>query len=485
MDWFSTAVSRTAVAAYVLVMGALVVRASRRPRSLSEHAVGGRDVSGVIAGLSFAAQLTSVATFLVNPGFVYAYGLSAFYGYALSGPLGIVTGLLLLAGRFRSYGARVRALTVPHWIGARYESSALRVSLSALSMALITFATLIVVALSLLLSELLAVPPHVLAAALTALPAAGVMIGGATGHVWTNTAQVAVMVVVALVLLAAGVPHLVSDPGPIARLAAADPDLVRPVNPGSPYFRSFLEVFVCNFVVGIAVVCQPHVLGKALYLRGRDEMPAFFATACVATGLFSAILVTGVWARLTLPPGLPIDRAMPAWIAATFPPGVQILIALGLLSAGLSTLEGILHALSAVCASDIYPLLTRAPSERGALRAGRAGLAAFALATMALAQWQLDHPTGATVGVFAQYGAYLLLSASFVPLVFGMFARRVRPGAVMAGVASAVGAYLGVALLEITPFHNNPAVLATIAILAGVTATALGSLAPRLPYANT
>jgi Na+/proline symporter len=253
LGWF-------AIAVYFFVTGALAIRGARRTRSVATYAVGDRNIPAWVIGLSLAAQLTSVATFVVNPGLVYAFGLPALLGYGVAAGLGIMLGLAVLSRRFRRQGVRVQALTVPQWIGARFESTALRALFAVLSLALVTFATLIVVALAVVLARLLNLPADRVAVALTAIVVAGVMVGGATGHAWTNAVQASIMVVVALVMIGRGLPLLTGEPGLAARLIAIDPAFLSAANPATPYFRNVFEVFVCNFLVGVAIVCQPHVL---------------------------------------------------------------------------------------------------------------------------------------------------------------------------------------------------------------------------------
>ncbi|HSM50513.1 MAG TPA: sodium:solute symporter [Thermoanaerobaculia bacterium] len=426
-----------------------------------------------------AAQLTSVATFVINPGLVHAFGLSALLGYGVAAALGITLGLLLLAPRFREQGARVQALTVPQWIGARFGSPGLRAAFAFLSLGLLAFATLIVVALALVLSNLLGQPPALLAVALVAVAVGGVVLGGATGHAWTNAVQASIMVLVALLLIGKGLPLLGGEPGLLARLAAIDPNLARPVNPASPYFRSIFEVFACNFLVGLAIVCQPHILGKALYLREARDMRRFLGAAIACGIAFSSVLVTGFWARLALDQALPIDRVIPAWIATSFSPALQVLVSIGMLCAGLSTLEGIFLALSAILSVDVYALLGRGGAERGALRFGRGGLVLLGIVAAGLALWQLEHPTGGSVAIFAQYGVYLLFTGSFLPLACGMFVPRASRRLVAMGVAASVGGYVLTALFRLGPYFNNPAFLATVGIVAGWSVVGAGLLLAR------
>jgi sodium/pantothenate symporter len=467
-----------ALLAYFLVTSGLAARAARRTRSVAAYAVGTRDIPAAVIGLSLAVQLTSVATFVVNPGLVYAYGFSALLGYGVAAGTGIMLGLTVFSRRFRRHGTRVQALTVPQWIGARFEAPALRATFAVLSLGLVTFATLIVVALALVFSPLLGLPPHVIAIGLTAVVVGGVMAGGATGHAWTNAAQAAVMLVVAVVMLGAGLP-LLAGGDLVGRLAAVDPRLVGAVNPTSPFFRNIFEVFICNFVVGLAIVCQPHVISKALYLREDRDVRRFLLTAIACGVVFTSVLATGLWARLTVEGVTRIDRAIPTWIVTTFPPELQVLVAIGLLCAGLSTLEGILLALSSIVSVDVYPMLVRGGTDRAALRAGRIGLAAAAVAAAGLAVWQIEHPTAGTVAIFAQYGVYLLFSASFVPLACGMFVPHAGARSVGAAVAAAVATYFLIAIFRVTPLHNNPAFLATMAIVAGWGALGAGLMLQR------
>jgi len=82
-----------------------------------------------------------------------------------------------------------------------------------------------------------------------------------------------------------------------------------------------------------------------------------------------------------------------------------------------------------------------------------------------LAIYQMKNPTGGSVAIFAQYGIYCLFSASFAPVVFGLFARSVSAPLAIASALSAVVVYVGISLGQLGPMHNNPAVLSAFAIL--------------------
>ena len=442
---------------YAVVAAALAIRGAKRTATVASYAVGGRDLPPWVVGLSLSAQLTSVATFVVNPGLVAHYGLAALLGYGVAAGFGITVGLMVLSGPFRETGARVMALTIPQWIGTRWESKGLRVAFSGLSLGLLAFATLIVVALALVLSRLLGVPAEMVAAGILLYVLLAMAMGGATAHAWINAVQAIVMLVVAVLLVGTAVGQAAPFGGVLARLAA--------VNPGSPFFRNVFEVFFCNLLVGLAIVGQPHILSKALYLADGRQVRRYLGVAIGAGLVFMAVLWVGIAARLTLPELPRIDLVVPAWLAGTFGPGLSVVVAIGLVCAGLSTLEGIFLALASILSVDVHPLLPGAKPEK-ALRFGRFGLVGVALVCLFLARWQLAHPTGGSVAIFAQYGIYLLFTASSVPLVAGMFLPRARRGAVILSAAVAVAVYVVAGTLKLGTLSNNPAVLATWGLLA-------------------
>lgn len=450
---------------YVVVAAAFAIRGARKSSSVASYAVGSRDLPPWVVGLSLSAQLTSVATFVVNPGLVAHFGLAALLGYGVAAGSGITIGLAVLSGPFRETGARVMALTIPQWIGTRWESKGLRIAFVVLSTGLLAFATLIVVALALVLASLLGVPAVAVAAAVLVYVLLAMAMGGATAHAWINAVQALIMIVVGLLLVGTAFGQAAPFGGVLPRLAEIQPSLATAVNPASPYFRNLFEVFFCNFLVGLAIVGQPHILSKALYLSDGRQVKRYLGVAIGAGVVFMAVLWVGLAARLSLPALPRIDLVVPTWIGASFGPGLSVVVAIGIVCAGLSTLEGIFLALASILSVDVHPLLPGARPEK-ALRFGRIGLAVVAVVCLLLARWQIAHPTGGSVAIFAQYGIYLLFTASSVPLVAGMFLPRARRGGVALAAAAAVVVYVAAGTLKLGALSNNPAVLATWGLLA-------------------
>src|SRR5699024_1410134 len=91
----------------------------------------------------------------------------------------------------------------------------------------------------------------------------------------------------------------------------------------------------------------------------------YLVTAMVVSSLFFAVLITGIFARLTLEgPVLAPDVVIATYMVERFTPLLRALVMLGVLSAGFSTMEGILVALSSIFSNDLL---------RNLLPAGRSG----------------------------------------------------------------------------------------------------------------
>ncbi len=492
------AMAWVAVGIYVAVTIALTIRGALKTKDLKSFAVGSKDIPPVFVGLSLAAQLTSVATFVVNPGLIYKYGVAGLLGFALAAPCGVMLGLVLFSKRFLTVGGRVAALTVPQWIGKRYESPMMQYLFAVISLALVAFAVLIVVGLAYALGQALGVPAFLpgeaggaavynpqftwLIAVVVGFVFTYMMIGGVNTSAYTNALQAIVMFVVAIILLGSGVHLFFDGEGFLTRLAAIDPNLVSVTNAASPYFRNLFEIFFCNFLVGIAIVCQPHVVAKVLYLKNEEQVTSYLLTATLVGLVFSFLMIVGLYARLTLPPIDRMDLVVPTYVAATFSPIVQVVIMLGILCAGLSTLEGLLLSLSTIFSTDMFlPLLKRGRSDlapeaeadlgRQALFYGRLLLVVTALVIIWLSVGQVQNPVGGSVAIFGMYGVYFLFTTTFFPLAAGMFLPNVGRQAVFVGVVVSGLTYLGIAWFQVTTMHNNPAFLASMAIVMGWLAT--------------
>lgn len=445
------------IALYMGVILFFVIRGAMKIKNISDYAIGSIKFSPTAVALSLAASMTSAATFVINPGFIANYGLSGVLSYGIVLPLASMVSLAVLTKSFRKYGASVKALTLAQWIGERYHSRNYSIIMGFLGLLLLTFIVLIAVAVTQVLSQALNANPHYVLLGIVIFVFGYMMFGGANSMVYTNTIQALIMVLVAIILLTSGFEHFSGGISSfLEKLRAIDPVLTKATNPGSPLFRDFYEIIFAQIIVGIAIVVQPHIITKSLLLKSEKDVNRFLTVAIATEMLFFLVVFAGLYARLTFPDltmggeVLKNDTIIPAYVVHMFANNnlavvIGLVVVLGLLSAGLSTLEGLIQSLSTTITSDIIkPLAGRYfKSDRSMITLNKTVIVVLAFLTVALSWKQISEPK-LSVGIFAQNGVYAYFAAAFVPVIFGIFYSRMKAWVALIGSITAIAVHFSV-----------------------------------------
>jgi sodium/pantothenate symporter len=396
-------------------------------------------------------------------------------------PIAAVVSLVLLTKGFRKFGSKVAALTMAQWMGQRYQSKGFALFFAFLSLLLITFIVLICVGISQVLSKALNVEAVWVLLGVVVFVFGYMMFGGANSMVYTNAIQAVAMLVVALILIGSGWEYFENGVnGFFAQLRSIDPALVQPLNPQSPLFRDWFEIIFCQMVVGIAVVCQPHILTKSLLLKSEADVNRYLVVGASVQFLFFLVVIAGLYARIEFPDmqttdgSIPPDALISTYVVSKFPVFISLILIFGLISAGMSTLEGLIQSLSSTITTDI--LMKIAPKDlRNRLKQPAYGIkvnkwviVALALVSFFFSYRQLVSPN-MSVAIFAQNGVYAYFSAAFIPVLFGMFFPKTDKRAVILASITALVVHFGIYYLGITPYMQavvkNPAISSAIAIL--------------------
>lgn len=485
----------------------LVSKGASKTKSISDYALGNVMFSPVAVGLSLAASMTSAATFVINPGFIANFGISGVISYAIALPLAAVVSLIVLTKSFRKFGETVKALTLAQWIGTRYNSKAFALLMGFFALLLMTFVVLIVVALTKVIATALQLNETGVMIGIVVFVFGYMMFGGANSMVYTNTIQAIIMILVAIILLVSGYSHFSEGiNGFMAKLASIDKYLVQPTNPASPLFRDYYEILFAQIIVGIAIVVQPHIITKSLLLKSDRDVNKFLITAVVVELLFFSVVIAGLYARLTFPDlsfdgkALGNDSIIPTYVRQIFSSGVLsvvvgLFVVLGLIAAGMSTLEGLIQSVSTTITADLVKPLAgkRIKKESQLVSINKWAIIAMALVTILLSYKQLMQPK-LSVGIFAQNGVYAYFSAAFIPVIFGIFLKNVRTRTAMLASITAIVVHFslyyllpmavdqyGIDLGFFTKFMEgkvrNPAIASSAAI---VISTITGLIAWRL-----
>jgi sodium/pantothenate symporter len=418
-------------------------RGHLKTKDFSSFAIGAGDLSPFVVGVTLAASTASAATFIINPGFVYVNGLAGFMHLGLSVYLGFMTMLILLSFRFRRRGEEMRALTIPDWIGKRFGSKSFSLYFAIINLLSFAFIVLLVGGVSIVMQQLLGVS-NVVAVLITLSFVTGyVLFGGTYAHVFTNMFQGFLMILVTLVILWSGMKLMLSEPDLWARIRMKDPHLLGWVNPGSLLYKDFFSTYVAGFCIGGALVCQPHILTKALYVKSDRAVRDYIIVFGVVFLLFTLLLLAGFWAYLTVPEELFVDPSngafrqdlvMTVYLRMVFPDWLFTVISVVLLAAAMSTLDGLLVGISTITANDLALNLI---DKMGAGRRSQEKMMKLALRishmvliVIAVLVFLVTLHPPPLLGIFGQTGVYGLVLAAVPPLLAGVLFKKAPLGLV-------------------------------------------------------
>ncbi|QOJ27346.1 MAG: sodium:solute symporter [Ignavibacteriales bacterium] len=473
--------TRIVMALYAGLTIFLVIRGARKIKNIEDYAVGSILFSPYAVGLALAASMTSAATFIINPGLIAYYGISGFISYGVVLPVASMTSLVFLTKSFRRHGTTVKALSMAQWMGTRYNSKGYGLFFAFTSLLLITFIVLICVGLTKVLAKALNFEEVYVLTGIAVFIFGYMMFGGANSMVYTNTIQALLMLIVAFILLGSGYEHFSEGvKGFLVRLEAVDANLVTLTNPESFLFRDFFEIIGSQLIIGVAIVCQPHIITKSLLLKSDKDVHRYLTTGVIVQTLFFLVVFAGLYARLSFPDlqingtVLKVDGVIPAYVISEFPVYVGIIVILGLMSAGISTLEGLIQSLATTITSDIIkPLFIKSKDESGTavrmLLINKMVIIGLGIAAVFLSYEQLINPN-VSVAIFAQNGVYAYFSAAFLPILLGMFVKNINRAIPIAASVTALIVHFSMFYLNLpVPFTlatgQNPGVSAAAAIL--------------------
>lgn len=450
----------------------------QKAKSIKGFAIGNKDMSPVLVGITMASSTASTALFVINPGFVYQHGMSAFLHFTFAA-FGSFAAVLLLTKKFRKSGDSMGSITIPGWIYDRYQHRGMSLFFAFTNLLMVTFVVLILVGSSYLLSAQFPVSPKAALVLCLFFVFSYVLMGGVYAHAYTNAFQGVMMFVISIFLFLQGWKHFGGDM--FGSLRSVGEHYASVYNPDSVLYTDFISVFLASFMVTFALMLQPHILTKVLYLKDDQQVNKFIWSTVVVGGGYSLILFIGFYAQLSGVDVAKQDLVVPTYLfmefsTGTIGPYISAFITVTLLAAGLSTLDGILVSLSAMTVNDIYHPFAKPESSEEYARRGLM-LSRLVLIGIGLVALLIAWEPPVLVGIFAYQGVYALASASLVPILAGILGPR---GIHVYWIfACAVVGLFGHLILNLSGTIYNPAVSSAYAMFASIGIYMLGYLHAR------
>lgn len=442
----------------------------RRTKNADDFAVARSSYGPWTLGLAVVATTASGSTFLGMPGLAYSVGFSSLW-YPIVYPIGIYMGMFLTAKLVKAVGDKFGNRSIPEFVGQRYDSDFLRVGLAIVSLLLMFYITAQLVAAATLFQTMMGFgyTPALILTAVVLLIYIGM--GGSHADILTDAVQglfmlaIAVMVVV-MFFVGAGI-----DGGAVAvndAVAAKNETggWNTLFNPEDPVTASAWLVFLL-FVAHLPFGVLPHIGNKFMALNNARQMRTFLMFVIVAGGVLPMMALGGILGAAVLDENVTPDAVIPTLFIELFPPVVAAFLAVGILSAILSTADGLVVSISQILANDLYrkTFAGNQPTEaveRNALVIGRIGVFLTLVGGVAMA-W--NPPEFLSIMLWIGIGG--IVSGMAGPIMIGSLWRRATKTAAITSFVVGVVGYAVIYLPFTNPLgvSNNPFAAAGYSVL--------------------
>ena len=452
-----------------------------KTKTEEDFAVARSSYGPFMLAFAFAATIASGATFMSLPGMAYSKGFAVLW-YPAVYPIAIYMGMFLAIKLIKRAGDRFKSNSMPEFMGQRYNSDFLRIAFSLLSLLLIYYIAAQIVAAATMFEVLLDLDYRTGIFLSVGVIALYIGMGGSHADIMTDGVQGIMMVIIALII--AGMFLLspgVEGTGPSAinqALVAEDPGLGwdNYFIPGDPIFGTF-GLIVLLFLAHIPFAMNPHIGKLAFALKDPKQIRTFLLIAIPMGSILGFTVLGGLHARALVGPELRPDAAIPVLFTELFPPFLAGMLGVGVLSAIMSTSDGLFIAIAVIFSNDLYkrtlaPRIHKNKSaeqiDRIALNISRVSIVVVGALAIMLA-W--NPPKFLAVLLWIGIGG--IVSGAAGPLLIGSLWRR---GTKAGAIASFLTGVLLYAYLYVIHGWKNPFGVAGTCVVAGAVVMVVVSL---------
>jgi sodium/proline symporter len=443
--------------------------AQRRIRHADDFATARGAYGPYFLALAFAASTASGATFLGSPALSYEWGLAANWGNFLY-PIGVYFGILISMRLIATSGNRFGNRSIPEYLGDRYQSDVMRLLVSLISLVLFFYLAGQLVSGVVMFEIMLGLDSDWALIITTLVLLIYILLGGAHADILTDGAQGAMMLllaVVVIVLTMTGYGIEGGFSGMLDNLEEQDSNLTTPLNPATPLYHSWWSIFVIAFA-HMPLGLLPHLGNKLWALDSKGDQMQFVKLAALFGLTLGMLGVGGLLARahfgdILYAAGANPNQSLPMLFIELFPTWLAALIGVGVLSAVMSTADGLVISSSQIIANDLYrrtivpitrPDLTAEQLDQRVLAISRVSTLVVLVICMVMA-WSLME---VNVALIVWIGVGGMMAAFAGPLVIGALWRGVTTKGAFAGLLGGFGVFIVLhsQILEPTWFIDTP-----------------------------
>ncbi|MGY0692411.1 sodium:solute symporter family protein [Virgibacillus sp. FSP13] len=427
----------------MLVMGYVGMKRTNNP---DDFATARSSYGPITIALVISAGISSGSTFMGMPGLAYDIGAPSLW-YPLLYPVATVIGMLFVAKTIKVYGDKFGTRTIPDFIGDRFNSEFLRITLSIITILLIFYVVSQFVAAATMFQTMMGVDYNVGLFITGAVLAVYVFLGGSHSDILTDAVQGFLMVITAIVVVICFVTSVGVDGGFGDMIS-----LIKDRNPEGAFDQLFIPgdiTYGSFWLVGLLFIAHlpfgvlPHLGNKFLAVKSNKDMKKLIMYCTIFATILPLMGLGGMLGLAVIDPSMNIqpDQVIPVLFQEIFPPFIAAFLAIAVLSAVLSTSDGLIVSLTQVLANDIYRKtivpkinISENKSQKIELLISRYSTFIVILAAILMA-WSPPK----YLSVFMWIGIGGIVSATAGPLVVGaLWKRATKTGATLSLLSGTV-----------------------------------------------
>lgn len=459
MDYF-------ALVAVVLIYLAITVYLGwlgyRHTYSSKDYYIAGGEVNPYLMAMGYGAAFISTAAIIGFSGQAAVHGMSMLWLAAFNIIVGIFVAFVWIGRRTRAMGHHLGAQTFPELMGIRYNSKFVRKFAAAvIVVAMPLYASAVMIGGARFMETTLMIDFNLSLVIVAVVVGAYVLAGGMKGVLYTGAFQGTLMLVVMIALLVftyVKLGGIVEAHSALTAMTDMVPEEL--AADGHRGWTAMPEAFSPNFWfvfstlvlgVGVGVLAQPQLAVRYMTVKSNRELyrallpGGIFILATVAVGYIvgplSNVYFYETMGQLSMEASVDpatnepnVDRIMPMYITETMPIWIGYVFMLTLISAAMSTLSGLFHAIATSISYDLYQ--PQQADDRMRLRLARYGTI-FGLIITIVISYVLP---GSIIAVATAIFFGLCASSFMPPYLLGLFWKGITKSGAAAGMV--VGAVL-------------------------------------------
>ncbi len=458
---------------FFAIMVSVGIYANKHTKSVDDFVLGGRTVGPWLTAFAYGTSYFSAVVFVGYAGqFGWKYGLASTWIGIGNAIIGSLMAWVVLGRRTRVMSQHLQSKTMPDFLGARYNSKALRLVASAIVFIfLVPYTASVYNGLSKLFEMAFDIPYVWCVIIMALFTALYVILGGYMATAIVDFIQGIIMLVGIVVVILAVLNGQGGFVEAIRKLSEIPSDV--PVTMGQQgAFASFFGPDPLN-LLGVVILTSlgtwglPQMVHKFYAIKDEKSIK----TGTVVSTLFAIIISGGCYflggfGRLFDDPAIYkdgkvlYDSIVPFMLSKIPDILVGVVIVL-VLSASMSTLSSLVLTSSSTLTLDFLKgNVIKKMSEKKQVVVMQVLIVFFIVLSVVIA---LDPPTFIAQLMGISWGA--LAGAFLAPFLYGLYWKRVTKTAVWASFASGIG--ITVANM-IWPFVNSPINAGAIAMVAGL-----------------